>query len=313
MIVLDQLTGIPTILAPNRRKRDFQIHKVEKNVGDVLEYDASCHFCKGNETMTPSTLYQDQADWNVRVFENKFKLLDIHEVVVHSPHHLNDIEDFPIEQTHRILRAYQNRASFHNSNGNDVFIFNNRGAHAGASIKHPHSQLVALECFPGILEKEKISAEEYFKKNKSCYWCDLLKSELMINARTRVVYETSHFVAIVPVASRWSYELMIVPKSHKPSFSFATDEELSDLALMLKLTLTSYNTLFDKPDRNFWIHTLREKLYHWHIGLIPQIKELGGVELGAGIWASDKATPEEAAAALRGEIEKAHPAISSLP
>ena len=80
---------------------------------------------------------------------------------------------------------------------------------------------------------------------------------------------------------------------------FYIDEtEINDLACILKKGLFAYNELFDRPDRNFWIHTMRYEPYHWHMGFMAHNKVLGGLELGAGIWVSDKASPEDAAADL---------------
>ena len=107
----------------------------------------------------------------------------------------------------------------------------------------------------------------------------------------------------MPQACRWSYELLLIPKEHKPNFGFINDTEISDFAFVLKKALSAYNKLLGNPDRNFWIHTLKFEPYHWHVGFIPQIKTMGGLELGAGIWVSDKATPEEAAENLRKVIE----------
>ena len=105
--------------------------------------------------------------------------------------------------------------------------------------------------------------------------------------------------------------MMLVPKEHKPNFLFINEREINDLAGILKNALVSYNKLFDRPDRNFWIHTTRYEPYHWHMGFIPHIKVFGGLELGAGIWVSDKATPEGAALELRNKHFDSPPNVNS--
>ena len=88
--IFDELTGTPTILATNRAKRSDQ-------TGSVRGKDAKpmtpvvCYFCKGNENLTPPTLYKDTDDWNVRVFKNAFPIVEDHEVIVHSPDHQKDL------------------------------------------------------------------------------------------------------------------------------------------------------------------------------------------------------------------------------
>ena len=92
-------------------------------------------------------------------------------------------------------------------------------------------------------------------------------------------------------------------KNHKPNFGFIDEQEIHDLAVVLRGLLRAYDALFDRPDRNFWIHTMQYEPYHWHMGFLPHIKVFGALELGSGIWVSDKATPEDAAAQLREKMQ----------
>ena len=303
-MVFDPLTGDPTIIATNRAKRPDRTGAVASIKNDAKppeKKEKIDFFAKGNEHLTPETLYQDEDDWNVRVFANKFPLMDHHEVIVHSPHADKDIEDLPCDQTVKIIRAYLNRVSYFNSIGMEVMIFNNRGGRAGASIEHPHSQIVANEGFPGILEYEKSAALRYFNETEKCYWDHELDEERKY--QQRIVHESKHFVLYVPYACRWSYELRVTPKVHRPNIAYITEPEIMDFARVLKGALVAYNTLFDRPDRNFWIHTMRYEPYHWHVGFLPHIKVFGALEMGAGIWVSDKATSEDAAVQLREAFE----------
>ena len=318
--IFDELTGIPTVLATNRitrpdktgvttgkvvKKSDKEGKEPRKPAReDTDTYKNDCFFCKGNEHMTPPATYQDSDDWNVRVFMNKFPIVDDHEIIVHSPYHDKDLTELPEEQNVRYVRALLNRVNHYTTKGMEVMLFNNRGGKAGASVLHPHSQLVALEGFPGIIELEKHEAIRYYNEHHSCYWCDMLKSELVI--KERVVYESSHFVIIVPKASRWTYEMMLVPKAHRPNIEYINEREINDFAKLLKASLAAYDKLFDRPDRNFWIHTQRYDPYHWHVGYIPHIKMFGGLELGANIWVSDKASPEDAADQLGEAVREVY-------
>ncbi|HAZ29186.1 TPA: hypothetical protein DCY43_00320 [candidate division WWE3 bacterium] len=288
IFIFDPLTGEPTILATDRAKRHDQTGAVSSITGGQKP---ACFFCKGSEHLTPQALYQDEDNWNVRAFPNKFPLMPDHEVIVHSPDHTKDMEDFNHEQNVRIIRAYLNRVSFFGSQDKEVIIFNNKGGKAGASIVHPHSQVVAAKGFPGILEKEKGSALHYHNEKNSCYWCDEWREA--VASKDRVIHESSHFVVFSPKACRWSYEVVLVPKNHKPNFGFIDEMEINDLAKVLPGALKAYKDSFDNPDRNYWIHTMRYEPYHWHIGFIPHLKVFGALELGAGIWVSDKATPED--------------------
>ncbi len=305
----DELTGTPTINATNRIKRPDQTGVIQKNVTSIAnDMDKNtkdskessgakearpCYFCKGNENLTPETLYTDADDWHVRVFKNAFPIVDDHEVIVHSPDHNLDLPNMPDDDVVKYVRALLNRTNYYTSREKEVLIMNNRGGKAGASIIHPHSQLVALNGFPGIIELEKNEALRYYNEKNSCFWCDLLISEAKENKR--VVGETPHFLVVVPTASRWSYETMLIPKTHRPNFEYITEIEINDFARVLKRLLFAYDSMLNTPDRNFWIHSQRFDPYHWHMGFIPHTKVLGGLELGAGIWVSDRATPEGAA------------------
>lgn len=300
--IFDELTGSPTVLATNRIKRTDQTGAVKGEKKDAPVAPKACFFCKGNENLTPPAVYQDADDWNVRVFVNKFPIVDYHEIIVHSPYHDKDLTELPDEQTVKYVRALLNRTNYYTSQGLEVMVFNNRGGTAGASVLHPHSQLVALAGFPGIIELEKHEALKYYNEHHSCYWCDMWKSELVI--KERVIYESKHFVLVVPKASRWSYEMILVPKSHKPNFEYIDEMEINDFAKMLKASLYAYDKMFNRPDRNFWIHTQRYDPFHWHVGFIPHIKVFGGLELGAGIWVSDRASPEEAATQLGERVRE---------
>lgn len=297
VFIFDDLTNTPTILSPGRAKRQDQTGAVSSVASTQPDnFDKTLIFSKGYEHMTPGSVYQDSDDWNVRVIPNKYPIIGDHEVIIHSPFKDKDIEDLPVEQTVRIIRAYLNRVSYYTSQDKEVMIFNNRGGKAGASIIHPHSQIVALKGFPGTVEMEKDAALKYYNTKNSCYWCDESKLELETNET--VVLSSPHFTVLVPKASRWSYETILIPKNHRPNIQFINEIEINDLAMVIKSLLKAYDILFQRPDRNFWIHTMRYEPYHWHMGFIPQLKVMGGLELGAGIWVSDKATPQDAAAEL---------------
>lgn len=292
--IFDPLTLEPTILATKRAKRPDATGAVKPSEKPKAKVD---YFAKGNEHLTPPTLYQDQDDWNVRAFANKFPIFTHHELVVHSPSEDLDLEDLPTEQTVKVVRAYLNRVAFHNYHEREVIIFNNRGGKAGASIKHPHSQIVAARGFPGVIEDKKSAALRYFNETGRSYWADEIKKE--VSYKERVIHESEHFLLYIPYACKWSYQMRLIPKVHRPNIAFIDEPEIQDFAHMLKGALIAYNDLFERPDRNFWIHTMRYEPFHWHVEFLPHIKVFGALEMGCGIWVSDKATSEAAACELK--------------
>jgi len=291
-----------TIVATGRKKRPIA-------VGPKSAKSASgrCPFCVGSEDMTGPNVYQLNG---VRVIPNKYPITDYHEVIIHSPDHERDIDELPLDQGELVLRSYKDRYNFYKNKRDDfyVHIYNNAGKEAGASIRHPHSQLVVFNQVPEEVAEEIEGAQEYFEKNSSCPYCDLIKKEL--GSEERVVLESDFFVALTPFESEWPYEITMFSKKHQPDFGQISDEELADLASVLQQTLRAYNKVLSTPDRNFWIHSLpirenddpRAKFYHWHLDLVPRIKTLGGLELGAGIMVDDRVGPEEAARQLRAAL-----------
>lgn len=306
--IFDDLTGVPTVLASNRLHRVDQTGSVANQTPTTAPI---CPFCAGNEALTGETLYQDTDAWQVRVVKNKYPIVDDHEIIVHSPSHTEDIAEQSHAHNVALVRSYLNRTNYYTSKEMEVMIFNNRGGRAGASILHPHSQVIALKGFPGIVELEKSKALNHYNESNSCYWCDMVRDELA--NPDRVIYESKHFVLVVPKASRWSYEMVLLPKAHRPNFEYISEPEIADFAQILKAALLAYDKLFNKPDRNFWIHTQRFDPYHWHMGFIPHIKVLGGLELGAGIWVSDKAAPEDAAKQLAQYVKPAYDNVENVP
>ncbi|KKR30650.1 MAG: Galactose-1-phosphate uridylyltransferase, partial [Candidatus Gottesmanbacteria bacterium GW2011_GWC2_39_8] len=159
---------------------------------DNAEYDKKkigCVFCYGNEKYTPPEVYRlgggdkDKEGWKVRVVPNLFPITDIHEVIIHSPEHEKDIEHLDLQQVELILQTYRQRYNFYETDG-QVLIFCNHGERSGASLKHPHSQLVVLpkQITLDTLEREPVN---------------------------NLVIENNFFHVYCPDFSQWSYEVWI--------------------------------------------------------------------------------------------------------
>ena len=134
------------IISPSRVLRPEQ---GIKSIADKPEKYPACPFCSGNEAMTPPEVYRigsgekDKGGWSVRVVPNKFPITDTHEVIIHSPDCEKDVDVLPLEQVIKVMTAYRDRYRAHEADG-QVLIFCNHGFSAGASLKHPHSQLVVV-------------------------------------------------------------------------------------------------------------------------------------------------------------------------
>lgn len=234
------------------------------------ETEKVCVFCTGNEHLTPSEVLRvgegekDKPGWKIRVVPNKFPITDIHEVIIHSPDHHKNIAEFDLEQVVLLLTSYRARFQFHLQNG-QVMIFSNQGEHAGASLNHPHSQLVVIP--------RQINL-------------DALVREPVMN----MVEDNNYYITYCPDFSQWPYELWISPKKESTNFGAVTDEELRDLARVLQNSLkrlvVRYNDASLKKTYpnlpfayNYYIHHGQ----NWFIRIIPRLIHRAGFELGTGL------------------------------
>ncbi|QQS21404.1 MAG: hypothetical protein IPL87_01805 [Candidatus Moraniibacteriota bacterium] len=102
-------------------------------------------------------------------------------------------------------------------------IFHNHGKEAGASLAHPHSQLIAIPVVSPYIQLELTGSERYFRKNKELVYGVIAEYES--EAKTRVVYENEKFLAFCPFASRSAFEIHVMPKRSSPYFERIGDEE----------------------------------------------------------------------------------------
>jgi len=152
------------IISTERSKRplDFKIKTEEKIKG-------KCVFCQGNEDKTPPEKFtfreegtlENSPGWKVRVVTNKFPALKmekreatlekaglcekmnglgVHEVIIETPHHYENLDNFSIDNIILILKTYQQRYSsiFEDKRIKYILIFKNYGIDGGASLEHSH-------------------------------------------------------------------------------------------------------------------------------------------------------------------------------
>lgn len=253
-----------------------------------------CPLCEGHEKDTPPEVFRhgkadpNKPGWTVRVVPNKFSITDIHEVIVHSPNHEKDIEDLSLDQVSRILRVYKERFNVYRKNG-QVYIFCNHGEHAGASLKHPHSQLVVI---PGQIN------------------LDALVREPLNN----IVDENTYFYVYCPDFSQWPYEVWIVPKENGKFFGDMTDEELKDLAPILQNIIRKIRKIYDKSTFNRNPFGYNYYIYpkeNWYLRVIPRFVNRAGFELGTGLQVN-VIDPIDAAMQLKGTEEKMKHVLKKL-
>ncbi|MFQ5810884.1 MAG: galactose-1-phosphate uridylyltransferase [Armatimonadota bacterium] len=300
-----------------------------------------CPFCPGNEDRTPKEVWavRDEGSrpngpgWEVRVVPNKYPALAIegqldrqglgiydmmngvgaHEVIIESPDH--DFELYDASEPHmlNILNAYQERITDLRRDDRMRFalVFRNFGERAGASLSHPHSQLIALAITPKNVKDKLTAAWQYYQEKERCVFCDIISQEL--RSGERVVAESDHFVALCPFAARFPYEVVIFAKEHCHDFCLMDEPLLADFGAMLQDTLQRVARALNCPPYNYVLHTAPNTVprpgrpdfwgtlpldYHWHVELLPRVTRTAGFEWGTGFYINPVA-PEFAAERLR--------------
>ena len=286
-----------------------------------------CPFCPGQEAMTPPAIMSypkkgaKDGSWQVRVVPNKFPALNIegsnekissgvydkiggfgaHELIIETPDHYMELADMPAEDVRLVLRAYRDRYLDLRKDPRIkyILIFKNYGAAAGASLEHPHSQLIGLPIVPSRVLGELAGAAKHIEFSESCIFCDMLKQEE--HEKKLTVHSENGYLGITPFASRLPFETWILPQEHQASFDLISDAGLDALAHVLKIVLAKLKNALNDPPFNFMIHTQAPgakdpQSFHWHIEIIPHLTHLAGFELGTGFYVNP--TPPEMAAEI---------------
>lgn len=323
----DPATREWVIVAAERARRPDQFQSLQKQRPPEPPHDPKCPFCPGNESLAPPEIFSikdEKGGWRVRVVPNKFPALapagnlvrreehdffrwtdgvGHHEVIIETPVHNSCLALLPEDHVIDVVRTYRERyrAMRHTPNVAIVVIFRNHGEKAGTSLRHPHSQLVAVPVVPNNMRQLFEEATRYYDDNNSCVHCDIAAKEL--DAKVRLIESTDGYAAFNPFASTVPFETWIMPLAFRASFADTTDEEIAGFAKVLRRTLRRLHFGLGDPDYNFVIHAAPivdedEKYFTWHLRIVPRLTTRAGFEIGSGIYITT-AVPEETAAFLR--------------
>ncbi len=305
-----------------RRPHDFV---AKKKPGELPKFSPDCPFCPGNERLSPPEIYRMDTGgrWDVRVIPNKFSALSRegkrsrtsvglkrtaagvgqHEVIIETPDHNMTTALLPLPQVEKIIRCYKDRyfAVSEDPRVELITIFKNHGPAGGASIEHPHAQLIGTPIISPQVRNRMEEALRYFDEAGDCIFCKVLLDEIYDG--TRIISENPHFISFLPFASLTPFHTWIFPRRHMASFGEIRDNEVTALAEILRGTLARLYYGLDNPDYNYTIRTAPSenrycKYYHWYISLIPKLTKVAGFELGSGFFVN-VTLPEENAEFLK--------------
>lgn len=314
----DYRTGYLAVIAPRRGKRPIELREEDKSSIDL----SKCPFERGNEALTPEIMsYGDP--WEMRVVKNKYPELTgstpfmfrktskgliryiggygYNEVIILSANHSDLIEEMPTEKLIDWLNILVDREEtlYSRKYVRYVQAFYNYGVNGGASLGHPHSQIIAWPILAGNMKRELKIASEYSNENGSCLYEDIHDIE-----KGRLLTENKNFFAVAPFGSRITAESIIVPKRHVGYLPDLTPVEKKDFASMLKSILLTNKKIYGKQAFNFTLHDIKDNPdCHMHLEIYPRMSTLAGIELGQNIFINTF-SPEEYAEEFRNAIEK---------
>jgi UDPglucose--hexose-1-phosphate uridylyltransferase len=334
----DPIIGRWVIVATERARRPDQF----SGKGQEEATEKPCPFCEGKESQTMPEIYAirpksptpNSSGWEVRVVPSVTPFLRIegdldrrgkglydvmngigaHEIIIESNQHIGNMADLSEDQISKVVTCYIDRINDleRDRRFKYALVFKNHGWIAGGGrLKHSRSQLIATPVNPKRVKEELVGARQYYEHHERCIFCDIIKQE--IESKDRLILDSDGFIAITPFASRFPFEVWILPKKHSCDFVNLDMNSRMGLARAMKKVLAKLKKGLNDPAYNYILHTApfrRQKGgywrsidsdYHWHIEIMPRLTRVAGFEWGKGFYICPM-TPEAAAKFLR-EVE----------
>jgi UDPglucose--hexose-1-phosphate uridylyltransferase len=320
---LNPLTGRWVTVAAERASRpaDFAPRRLPVETGP----ERPCPFCPGHEEETPPALetYGRDRSWLVRVVPNLYPAFHgsgpmeidqrgavftqapangVHEVLVLSPDHQAGWEDLDDKQAGLVMAAVRDRLEDHarRSSVRYTQVIVNHGREAGASLEHPHGQLLGIPFVPGELgEEQRGFARFEGGLGRRCLLCELADAE--IAERHRVVIANERVLVICPYWSGAPYEMLVIPRTHTGHLPRSSPPDVVAVGRAVRDALAKLQRLVDPP-YNLVFHSSPhhdESQFHWHVHVLPRLSSVAGFEQGTGVMINIVA-PEQATADLVG-------------
>jgi len=321
----DLISGDWVLLAPGRAARPKFLDQKKKPRKALPKSECPFEDLKKSGNWPPIAAYPNEKHWKIAVIPNKFPAIargsvcsvplrsDIyfartavgtHSLLITRDHSKHFIDLGPSEAT----KVFEVLRSLHNAAAKDkcaayVSSFYNYGPTAGASVWHPHYQILSLPIVPPHVVHSLNGASEYFKAHGRCVRCDIIKVETAKGLR--VVGQNEHAIAIAPYASKRPFEVSVIPKRHQKTFRSAPAPVVRSVALLLQSVMRKMKKNLNDPDLNFFVHDApldnkNQQHHHWHIEVTPRTSTDAGFEFSTGIQINI-VDPDNAAAIIRGK------------
>jgi UDPglucose--hexose-1-phosphate uridylyltransferase len=220
-----------------------------------------------------------------------------HEVVVNSPRHIGSLTELDQDELAAAVAGWRERMRAH-ADQPYVQLILNQGPDSGASIEHSHAQVGAAPFVPAAVARERERFNSYRERTAGASLLgEVLREE--IRRGERLVAIDDEVALICPWASRFPYEMRLIPRREAPSFELAEGG-----AAMLHRALAALDSLIEgTPQLNLWVKTAPRGVehFHWHLDLAPRLEPSSAFEMATGVDIN-VISPETAAAKLREAI-----------
>lgn len=298
--------------------------------GTIEESSDKCPFCEGNEHLTPPEVMAfrkngtlpNQPGWWIRIVPDSTPIftptgevaregigmfdamnsIGIHEVVVETPHHAIGLHNTSLDQVRELIWAFKQRLLEIKKNPSyKHFLIVKNSGRGLSGFSHSHSHLVAMPIIPKRIEDEIDGAREYFHYHDRCIYCDIVRQEIEENSR--IIHQDHLFLIFCPFASRFPFEMEIIPRSHQPFFENINNDHVHGFANVLQIAVKKIHALFPDMPYNFILHSSPctdsyRDFFHWHLEIVPKPVKISGFEWGSGFYINPVA-PEDAAKKMR--------------
>ncbi|CEN21554.1 galactose-1-phosphate uridylyltransferase [Paraclostridium sordellii] len=297
---VDVFSGDMIIYAPDRITRPTDLKPIKDEEEVFEEYHRRCPFCRGNERYAPEETFEikENGRWICRSVYNKFPIIDkscdlikgTHEVIIDNYKHNKSFYNMNGEEFKNMFLIYQNRYKEYIGNEDVLYvsIFKNFLKKAGASLSHPHSQIISMSIIPKEIRNEiDILNRIYYEKKENLYE-KIIDEEILLNER--VVYNGEKFIVLVPYASIYGNEVRVICKDNS-KFEDLTLNNVEELSYIFdKLFKNIYKVCGYMPF-NLCLHTHPKnlkgsELLNLHFHIIPRKYSFGGFEISNGIYVS---------------------------
>jgi len=291
----DFLTRSKIIYAKKRGSRPN--HFIKEKVKSVPKYREDCPFCVGNEDMTPDKITEFENPYGIKIISNKYPAVStmdsetygMHYVIIEDKNHNGDEYKLSRDKFYYILKAYKSAISEMEKDSKIKYIqiFKNHKEYGGASLEHPHSQIIAFDEVP-----DKIIA----LCGDECYLCNEIRNE--VDLKLRVIARNDDFIAYCPYASMSGYQVRIAAINHKSYLADFDNGVLHSLAEIYTLCLNAIKSILGNFPYNLLVYSYNHDSFHFFMDIVPRLANFGGLELSTGMSINSK-FPEEAAEELK--------------